>query len=191
MIVEGDDAFSAVKAMIEDGAQPAWHSPTNPAFDRLRRAWMAPKARSQLEVAVLLRQALSFETSRRQGADASVVLHQASPLVDFAAWQDAGLTAERLGGRWLVSAAAWAPAWATGPDGEGPDSYAVAERPRTALETSVPAGDPFLASLGHVHYQSVGQRAAGRAALTTPAGATLAVGLATGEGKSLIFQLIA
>jgi ATP-dependent DNA helicase RecQ len=191
MIVEGDDAFSAVKAMVEGGEQPAWRSPNNPAFDRLRRAWMAPKTRSEMEVAVLLRQALSFETSRRQGGDASVVLHQGSPLANFSAWQDAGLTAERLAGRWLVSAAAWSPAWATSPNGEGPDAYAVAERPRSALEASAPAGDPFLDSLGHVDYQSVGQRAAVRAALTTPGGATLAVGLATGEGKSLIFQLIA
>lgn len=191
MILEGDNAFAAVKAMVEGGETPAWRSPNNPAFDRLRRAWMAPKARSQMEVAVLLRQALSFESSRRQAGHASVVLHEASPLVDFSAWQESGLTAERLAGRWLVSAAVWLPAWARCPNGEATDAYAVAERPRSAFETTVPAGDPFLYSLGHVHYQSAGQRAAVRAALATPTGATLAVGLATGEGKSLIFQLIA
>ena len=160
MILEGDNAFAAVKAMVEGGETPAWRSPNNPAFDRLRRAWMAPKARSQMEVAVLLRQALSFESSRRQAGHASVVLHEASPLVDFSAWQESGLTAERLAGRWLVSAAVWLPAWARCPNGEATDAYAVAERPRSAFETTVPAGDPFLYSLGHVHYQSAGQRAA-------------------------------
>ncbi|RWO03016.1 protein DpdF [Mesorhizobium sp.] len=191
MILEGDNAFSAVKAMVEGGEQATWRSPNNPAFDRLRRAWTAPKIRSALELAVLLRQALSFETSRRHGGEASLVLHQDSPFVDFSAWKDAGLIAKGLAGRWLVSSAAWSPPWATSPTGEGPDAYAVAERPRIALGPDVPQGDPFLNSLGNVHYQSVGQRAAVRAALTTPAGATLAVGLATGEGKSLIFQLIA
>ncbi len=191
MILEGDDAFSAVKAMVEGGERATWRSPNNPAFDRLRRAWMAPKARSVSELAVLLRQALSFETSRRQGGDASLVLNQGSPFGGFSAWEETGLVAERLAGRWLVSAGPWSPSWATSPTGEAPDAYAVAERRRIAPGPDMPAGDPFLDSLGHAHYQSVGQRAAVRAALTTPAGATLAVSLATGEGKSLIFQLIA
>src|SRR5438552_12252223 len=51
-------------------------------------------------------------------------------------------------------------------------------------------GDPCLTALGLSSYRSVGQRAAVRAALTTPPGATLVVALPTGEGKSMIFQLV-
>src|SRR3712207_6840478 len=40
-------------------------------------------------------------------------------------------------------------------------------------------------------YQSPGQLEAVRAALTTPPGATLAVILPTGEGKSLVFHILA
>lgn len=191
MTLEGDAAFSALKRTVEGTAQPPWEAPANPAFERLRRAWLAPERRTQLELAVLLRQALSYETSRRQGGLASITLGVGSPLQSFADWDDLGLAADKLDGGWLVSQRAWTPDWATSPQGEGPDALAASEWPRPAIEAFMPAGDPFLETLGYSRYHSVGQRAAARSALTTPAGATLAVSLATGEGKSLIFQLIA
>ena len=191
MTLDGDLAFSALKRTIEGAEQPLWETPANPAFDRLRRAWSAPACRTQLELAVLLRQALSYESSRRHGGLASFILGAASPLQGFTDWSAVGLAAEDLGSGWLVSVRAWTPNWATTLHGEGPDQFAASERPRAAIEPFMPAGDPFLEALGHSQYRSVGQRAAARSALTTPSGDTLAISLATGEGKSLIFQLIA
>lgn len=191
MILDGDAAFSALKRTVEGLDQQSWEAPANPAFDRLRRAWHASESRTQFELAVLLRQALSYEISRRQGGQASFILDEASPLRGFSNWNAIGLAADRLGGGWLVSARAWIPDWATSAQGEGPDTLAASERPRAAIDPLTPAGDPFLEMLGHTQYRSIGQRAAARSALTTPAGGTLAVSLATGEGKSLIFQLIA
>jgi superfamily II DNA helicase RecQ len=191
VILEGDDAFAALRAMARHDPQPAWRAPVNPAFDRFRRAWTAPHRRSPLELAVLLRQALVHEAARRQSDGVSVALAPGSPLQDFQAWKDVGLNAQRLADGWLVSELPWSPSWASEPAGEPLDAFAAAERIRPAAEHASCAGDPFLELLGHTRYQSVGQRAAVRSALTTPPGATLAVSLATGEGKSLIFQLIA
>jgi len=53
-------------------------------------------------------------------------------------------------------------------------------------------GDPFLSVVAPFdEYQSLGQRAAVRSALTVPPGATLLVCLPTGEGKSLVFYVVA
>ncbi len=191
MILEEDDAFAALRAMARGEPQLGWRAPANPAFDRLRQAWTAPHRRSALELAVLLRQALVHEAARRQGEGVSMVLAQGSPLQDFHAWNDVGLDAQQLADGWLVSERLWSPGWAAMPAVEPLDAFAAAERPRPAAEHASCAGDPFLEWLGHTRYQSLGQRAAVRSALTTPPGATLAVSLATGEGKSLIFQLIA
>jgi len=189
--LEGDSAFSALKRLLAGETQTPWTSPDIPAFDRLRRAWLEPSSRSVIELAILLRQALGYETARRLGASANVVVGRGSPLQTFADWEDVGLDAQSLNLGWLISARSWAPPWAPGSGVDGLDGSAAAERPRASFEAAPPAGDPFLQAVGHTTYQSVGQRAAVRAALTTPPGGTLAVGLATGEGKSLIFQLIA
>jgi superfamily II DNA helicase RecQ len=191
MTLDGDAAFSALKRTVQGTEQPPWEAPANPAFERLRRAWLAPERRTQIELAVLLRQALMYEASRRLGGLASITLGVGSPLQGFVDWDNLGLRADKLDGGWLVSPQAWMPPWATSRQGEGPDALAASERPRPAIEAFMPAGDPFLETLAHTRYHSVGQRAAARSALTTPAGGTLAISLATGEGKSLIFQLIA
>jgi superfamily II DNA/RNA helicase len=189
MILEGDAAFAALRDLAADLPRDAWRAPAHPAFDRLRRAWGQPAARTPLELAVLLRQALGLEASRRQTTSVSLALAPDSPLQTFEAWGGAGLDAERLAGGWLVTNCAWRPNWAA--SGGSPDAFAVAEQLRPGAALAACAGDPFLAQLGYSTYQSPGQRAAVRAALTTPPGATLAVSLATGEGKSLIFQLAA
>ncbi|WP_119461083.1 protein DpdF [Rhodospirillaceae bacterium SYSU D60014] len=191
MRLEGDNAFSALKLLVAGETQASWTSPDNPAFDRLRRAWLATSSRSAVELAVLLRQALVHETGRRHGEAASIALGPDSPLQTFADWKTVDLDAQRLGHGWLVSARTWGPSWATGSNIDGLDGSTAAERLRASADTAAPAGDPFLQAVGHTTYQSVGQRAAIRAALTAPPGGTLAVSLATGEGKSLTFQLIA
>lgn len=190
MSLAADAAFAALKRLIAKQGDGDWAAPAAPAFDRLRRAWMAPDLRTHAELAVLLRQALLHETQRREGLAASLVLPPGSPLQGFTQWAESGLRADPLDGGWLVHAEPWRPDWAaTAPDGL--DGYAAGESPRRFADGAIVARDPCLAALDYPAYQSVGQRAAVRSALTTPPGGSLAVGLATGEGKSLLFQLVA
>jgi ATP-dependent DNA helicase RecQ len=69
------------------------------------------------------------------------------------------------------------------------DARAAAEVRCRFFEGQQVEGDPLLKSVNRTFYRSVGQRAAVRAALSTPPGGTTVVALPTGEGKSLIFQL--
>ena len=73
--------------------------------------------------------------------------------------------------------------------GDGVETFAASEATRREFNKAGCEGDPFLAAVGRTSYRSRGQRAAVRAALSTPAGGTLVVALPTGEGKSMIFQL--
>jgi len=188
--IDAIEAFEALRAMLQGRPRGDWTAPERPALDRLRRALADTTGRSLLDLAVLLRQALVHETARRQGAPASVVLGPGCPLVAFEGWSRVGLIARPLGDGLQVEAIPWRPNWLPSPP-QGVEALAAEERPlRFGLGVTV-AGDPFLASVGHVSYQTRGQRAAVRAALATPPGGALAVGLATGEGKSLIFQLAA
>ncbi|WP_352864406.1 protein DpdF [Mesorhizobium sp. M1329] len=189
MTLRGARAFAALGRLLSGEAQEPWVSPDNPSFDRLRRAMLHPAGRSPLDLALLLRQALSHETAQREGPSASCTLGEESPLLDFTDWNVVGLRAHPLPRGLQINLTPWRPAWLGSTPTEGVDRYAAAEQPKNFGEDARTEGDPFLAALGHDTYQSVGQRAAVRAALSTPPGATLAVGLATGEGKSLIFQL--
>lgn len=191
MKLEGDHAFSALKRLLAGESSSSWTSPSHPAFERLRRAWLDSSSRTPLELAVLLRQALMHETGRRQGLPATASLAASSPLQVFDSWGSVGLDAQKLDGGWLVAAQVWAPGWLSGSGPSGVDSAAATERPRADADDAPISGDPFLQAVGHATYQSAGQKACVRACLATPPGGTLAVNLATGEGKSLTFQLIA
>ena len=89
------------------------------------------------------------------------------------------VTAVALAARWLVQ--------------RRRSRASTRSRPRKPLRrefnTQDCEGDPFLRRSGAPRTASRGQRAAVRAALSTPAGGTLVVALPTGEGKSMIFQL--
>lgn len=89
----------------------------------------------------------------------------------------------------LLTAQAWCPSWLPDADRIPPSAAAIAEEPRR--EFASVDGDPFLVARGDEYrqYLSVGQQASVRAALTAPEGATLAVNLPTGSGKSLCAQL--
>lgn len=132
-----------------------------------------------------------FEAARREGGATSLPISPDGPLREFSDWAAVGLRADPLGSGRLVSAVPWCPAWGCVIPENGLEGYAAGERPKPFAAELACEGDPFLATLEHTTYQSVGQRAAVRASLTTPAGGTLAISLATGEGKSLIFQLAA
>jgi len=188
--LEGHDAFAAlvrVLAGTEDGA--AW-SALEPAFERLRAALSeAPQGASPLDLAVLLRQALAYEYARRGYAVAPTVLIAQPRLAGFQRWEQVGLQASVAVGGIHVTPVAWRPDWLIQHDDRGVDAFATSEALRREFNAKDCEGDPFLASVGRTSYRSRGQRAAVRAALSTPAGGTLVVALPTGEGKSMIFQL--
>lgn len=186
MNLSGAQAFASLRGLMSR-SQPAGHAPTllEPAFERLRGA-LADRLASPLDRAVLLRHVLLFETARRGGSPAAEVELADDWGVD---WDRSGLDVALHGGLVRVKAKPWTPRWLRGSD-RGVDTWAASEVERRFAAGSAVGGDPFLAQLGLDTYRSRGQRAAARAVLTTPPGMTLAVVLATGEGKSLLFRLV-
>jgi ATP-dependent DNA helicase RecQ len=188
--LEGAAAFQALADLLcgAVGTVENWTA-AEPAFERLRAALAASSPRASVkDLVVLLRQALWYEQARRGSESArpeQIVRHPAFAGADWAASSLRALPVPE-GSR--VSLEAWSPAW-LGEPLESVDSRAAAELPCRFGEGSGVAGDPFLSAVARTTYRSVGQRAAARAALSTPPGGTLAVALATGEGKSLLFQL--
>ncbi|TIX68147.1 MAG: hypothetical protein E5V25_13695, partial [Mesorhizobium sp.] len=108
---------------------------------------------------------------------------------DFRHWNKVGLRMTIAGDARLVSIEPWHPEWLS-VEGNEVDAFAASETIRREFNAAGCEGDPFLASVRRTSYRSRGQRAAVRAALSTPAGGSLVVALPTGEGKSMIFQLI-
>ncbi|KNH02926.1 ATP-dependent DNA helicase RecQ [Qipengyuania citrea LAMA 915] len=188
--LSGAAAFEALARLLAESStiKVDWTA-AEPAFERLRAALVAsPQQASVRDLQVLLRQALWYEKARR-GDNSShpeaIINH---PAFAGANWVATGLRALAAAKGWRVHVEAWLPTWLGGPT-ESVEWFAAAEFPCRFGEGSGVAGDPFLAAVNRQSYRSTGQRAAARAALTTPPGSTLAVGLATGEGKSLLFQL--
>ena len=167
-----------------EGATPFTFPPLQRLVTIIREGPPFPK----LDLAVLIRQTLRFWSSRthtRQWLE--VPTAPSWPAPDD--WRAVGVSAVSCQSRYRLSADPWCPSWLPHVGPEGVDGSAVAAWPRRQ-RSSVP-GDPFLHYLGLQHYQSPGQRAALRAALTTPPGAQLLICLPTGEGKSLLFQAVA
>jgi len=186
MTLSGAQAFASLRGLLSrvQSVDPA-QMLQEPAFERLRGA-LADRSASALDRAVLLRQALLYETARRGGSPTAEVELADDWGID---WVGSGLEVARGSGVLRVGARPWTPRWLRGTE-RGVDAWAAAEAERRFGGGSAVAGDPFLAQLGLDTYRSRGQRAAARAVLTTPPGATLAVVLATGEGKSLLFRLV-
>ena len=185
MTLSGALAFAALREEL-GGRVRAEEPLDEPAFERLRGA-MADRSATLLDRAVLLRQALLYETARRS----------AGPLAEFYlksdwefSWGDVGIVEARSAGGTKLRAMPWTPSWLWGAEC-GVDDWAASEVIRRfGDQQERVSGDPFLTRVGWNTYRSRGQRAAARATLATPPGMTLAVVLATGEGKSLLFRLI-
>ena len=188
--LKGLDAFEALERLLAGQEQEPWRT-DEPAIDRLRAALGTTRPlASPLDLAVLLRQALRYEYARRG--------HQANPqlvianerLSAFEGWELVGLSAIAEGYTWKVSAKDWRPDWLKLGSTLGVDDQAASENVQRRFGAEDCDGDPFLQAIGRKSYRSSGQRAAVRAALSTPPGASLVIALPTGEGKSMIFQLI-
>ena len=91
--------------------------------------------------------------------------------------------------RKIISALPWTPQWLLATE-TGVETYASSENILRKFNSEFCEGDPFLGSVGRTSYRSRAQRAAVRNVLSMPPGDSIIVALATGEGKSLIFQLI-
>ena len=188
--LSGHDAFEALAQLLAGMQQLPWKT-DEPAFDRLRVALgpTQPTA-SPLDLAVLLRQALRYEYARRGHEVSPQIQLRSERLIKFSDWELIGLVAKLEGSSWRVSALEWRPHWLALPPVFGVDDEAASENVRRTFGVDGCDGDPFLSTIGRTTYRSSGQRAAVRAALSTPPGASLVVALPTGEGKSMIFQLI-
>ena len=185
--LDGSAAFNALAELLR-GKSGDWHA-TPPSLERLRAALVSTQA-SGLDLAVLLRQALRFEHARRGYSASPTVIVTHPRFTSFAEWERVGLKATPSPNGPLVSALPWRPAWLTTDEVEGVDGLATSETVCREFNSAQTTGDPFLKSVGRTSYRSSGQRAAVRAALSTPSGGTLVIALPTGEGKSMIFQLV-
>lgn len=189
--LEGTQAFDALRQLLEGEPQDDWRASVEPSIERLRTALCSTtNEASQLDLAVLLRQALRREDARRNYEISPSVIVKHPRLKTFSAWRKVGLDHHSITGGWRVTANAWRPDWLESAGLRGVDDIAASEVIRRSFGGQNSAGDPFLKAIAREHYRSAGQRAAVRAALSTPPGATLVIALPTGEGKSMIFQLI-
>lgn len=185
-----DAAFEALRALLAGAGRGDNWCAESPAIERLREALMeTPQTAQHLDLAVMLRQVLRHLHWLLPSIGSPTVRIFHDRLAGFTQWDRVGLQAVRNTSGWLVSARPWRPNWLPALD-DGVDAYAASEQLRRELNAADCEADPFLAVVNKPTYRSKGQRAAVRAALTTPASGTLAVALPTGEGKSLIFQLI-
>lgn len=188
--LDGHDAFAALTQLLGNADDGETWRALSPSIERLRLALSEePQRASQLDLAVLLRQALRYEHARRSYAVSPTILVAHPRFSAFDRWERVGLRATPAKDGNYVTALAWQPRWLVQHDEHGVDGFAASETVRREFNANGSEGDPFLASVGRTSYRSRGQRAAVRAALSTPAGGTLVVALPTGEGKSMIFQL--
>ncbi|MBF9235116.1 protein DpdF [Microvirga alba] len=182
MSLHGVEAFRAVSAVMAGRVAPDSVVIADVGLERLRRA-LADGTASPLDVAVLVRHVLLGE-ERRRGGGPKPRLPAPAGLAACAAI--AGLQVEDG----QLRALPWLPGWANQVVHDPALVAAAAERVRFGSEDVGPSADPCMERLGRTRYRSVGQRAAIRSALLTPPGATTAIDLPTGEGKSLVFQAI-
>jgi superfamily II DNA or RNA helicase len=170
----------------------SWSVVEIPAIDRLRQALIAPPHQvSNTDLAVLLRQALIFESMRRNWAPLAECDVLGDRWVGFQDWSTFGLKAISISGGWRVSPQPWQPDWVEVDGTNSIEARASGETVCRHFESASVPADPFLSKLNRKAYRSTAQRNAVRAALRAPIGSTLVIMLATGEGKSLISHAVA
>lgn len=187
--LRGWEAFDALERLLAD-AEMTDAILEEPVLCRVQQALENGPRPSALDLAVLIRQVLRFHTLQYGGSDlVRMTIQRGSNWPTEAEWQAVGVKAQAAREKYLLQASPWLPSWLPDVGRDGVDAAAAGCEQRRYMH-QVP-GDPFLARFGLAEYLSAGQRAAVRAALTTPPGTTLLVCLPTGEGKSLVFQAVA
>lgn len=184
---------STAQAMLDAWATGATFAVTSRFAAALRD--ISPRASTgAADIAVLLRQCLRSDDERRL---ASMTDH--GPFVrawievpfcrlfpESFAWSNFGLLAQPRGALVVrLTADAWRPDWLDVPEGTSVDADSTAGVTCRANESV--RGDPFLMSIDSDFstYKTPGQKASVRSAVVLPPGATLAVNLPTGAGKTL------
>ena len=179
------DPFQQLKFMGIGLADPS--QPSEACQQRLLAALDAEGshyAPGKGDIASLVRHVLRREDEH--GGQAKVPRLPSWP--DRETWQQSGMDIlDEKPTFYLISARAWQPDWLPDAASSPPDGPAFGEEDRRTYEPV--AGDPFLSLVNLDQYRSAGQREAIRAVLTAPEGATLAINLPTGAGKSLCAQL--
>lgn len=189
-LLSGASAFREIELALAGRSAAA--DAAEPVFSRalaaIRSAHLKSVDRpSPIDLAILLRHVVRY-WSGVTGLDQSLGIPSLDPPISLDEWQSVGVTVEDLGETKRIRALPWIPSWLSDVPRSGVDGLAAAEPERRHYESV--AGDPFLRGLGLDAYRSKAQRVAVRSALLAPPGSTLAICLATGEGKSLIFQAI-
>lgn len=167
--LHGHTAFTAISQLLAGiGDGEAWRG-QSPAIERLRVALCdTSNEASVLDLAVLVRQVLIYEYARR-AYEVPPTLRIAHPkLTQFQGWDKVGIAAVRSADCMLITARLWQPNWLSKGDGQGVETLASSENIRRVFNAEGTEGDPFLQSVGRSSYRSPGQRAAVRAALSTP-----------------------
>ena len=186
--LRGWEAFEAVEHTLSN--EVGNFTFEEPLFQRIQRALTNRAQLSPLDLAVLIRHALRFQALQHPSSgQPRLWVKREVGWPTEAEWHTAGVKANTVDDKFLVEALPWTPAWLPDVGTDGVDAAAAGAQKRCNFQRV--SGDPFLTKFGRAEYLSPGQRAAVRAALTTPAGATLLICLPTGEGKSLVFQAVA
>ncbi|TJW49232.1 MAG: hypothetical protein E5X65_34940, partial [Mesorhizobium sp.] len=124
--LDGHDAFKALARLLEcadDGT--AWRA-KSPSVERLRIALTElPQHASALDLAVLLRQAINHERTRR-GTAVPVIPVSHARFSDFRHWNKVGLRMTIAGEARLVSIEPWHPEWLS-VEGNEVDAFAASE----------------------------------------------------------------
>lgn len=195
----GAEAFLALSNLIRGGHSDVQLRFENPAHSRLANAVALigrheAASPSAADLACLVRHVLRNEAQQPYNdGSASLVVPRSAGWPKPDAWRQVGVDAVAVNEALALDARPWRPSWLPDIPEQGVDGAATAAHPRN-LVPAAPA-DPLLSArkpfAGFAKYRSRAQRAAVRAALTTPPGGTAVVLLPTGEGKSLVFQLLA
>jgi len=181
-----EEAF--IRAMADGGVAGVPFS--DELFSRSRDAIVQagrPGGATPLDVAVLVRQILR-RGSERDGIPFRLLVGAAAGVrADPDLWRRVGVTVMRGdGGRQLLEAEPYRPPWLGAQVAVDAAAVAGTRAGQRASYDSLPA-DPFFAeATGYPAYKTPGQRAAVRAAVSMPDGATLIAELPTGTGKTEI-----
>lgn len=151
--------------------------------------------KSLLDIAILLRQILLHQTSKRKSkefASLEIPINELWPTENE--WEKVGIKYSKKDNSYSIYANWYKPEWMENCNIQSIDFNAVSEFDvRNELHFKTDESDIFLKVLNQnniLKYKSNDQKRAVRSALSLNNGETLAISLPTGEGKSLIIQLI-